>query len=99
MSAILPPRVQEPSLSQNLRVLATRNFLSGLRTNMVRAIWQPFVLHLGASMPLLGLLESIGGFGGIVSTAMLPLGGWLSDRRGRRWLVPEPRAHWHDKTD
>jgi len=99
MSAILPPRVEEPSLSQNLRVLATRNFLAGLRTNMMRAIWQPFVLHLGASIPLLSLLESIGGLGGIVSTAILPLGGWLSNRRGRRCLVPEPWAHWHDKTD
>jgi MFS family permease len=54
---------------------------------MVQAVWQPFALHLGASMPLLGLMESIGGFSGIVSTAMLPLGGWLSDRRGRKPLV------------
>lgn len=87
MSAILPPRVEEPRLSHNLRVLVTRNFLSGFRINMMRAIWQPFVLHLGASMPLLGLLEAIGGFGGIVSTAMLPIGGWLSDRRGRKPFV------------
>jgi len=87
MSAILPPRVEEPRLSHNLRVLVTRNFLSGFRMNMMRAIWQPFVLHLGASMPLLGLLEAIGGFGGIVSTAMLPIGGWFSDRRGRKPFV------------
>jgi len=73
--------------SANLRTLTLRAFLLGLRENMVRAIWQPFVLSLGASMPLLGLLESIGGFGGIVSTAMLPLGGWLSDRRGRKVFV------------
>ncbi len=74
-------------MPQNLRALTLRNFLYGLQTNMVRAIWQPFVLHLGASMPLLGLMESIGGFSGIVSTAMLPLGGWLSDRRGRKPFV------------
>jgi len=67
-----------------LRTLTLRSFLLGLRDNMVRAVWQPFVLSLGASMSLLGLLESIGGFGGIVSTAMLPLGGWLSDRHGRK---------------
>ncbi len=71
-------------MPQNLRALTVRNFLYGLQTNMVRAVWQPFVLQLGASMPLLGLLESLGGFSGIVSTAMLPVGGWLSDRRGRK---------------
>ncbi|KPL18650.1 MAG: hypothetical protein AMJ93_13605, partial [Anaerolineae bacterium SM23_84] len=67
------PQGTESSHSRNLRVLATRNFLYGLRMNMMRAVWQPFVLHLGASMSLLGLLEAIGGFGGIVSTATLPL--------------------------
>jgi len=71
----------------NLRTLTLRSFLLGLRENTVRAVWQPFVLSLGASMPLLGLMESIGGYGGIVSTAMLPLGGWLSDRKGRKGFM------------
>lgn len=74
-------------LVQNLRTLTLRNFLFGWRWNMVRAIWQPFVLSLGASMPLLGLLESIGGFQGIIATMILPVGGWLSDRRGRKPFV------------
>jgi MFS family permease len=87
MSASPSPLKATPSPSHNLRVLALRNFLFGTRRNMVGAVWQPFVLHLGASMSLLGLLESIGGFQGIVSTAMLPLGGWLSDRRGRKPFV------------
>lgn len=73
--------------SHNLQTLTLRSLLYGLRDNMVRAIWQPFVLSLGASMPLLGLLESVGGFGGIVSTLMLPLGGWFSDRLGRKAFV------------
>lgn len=64
-----------------------RAMLYGLRENMVRAIWQPFVLSLGASMPLLGFLESLGGYWGIVPTAMQPLGGWISDRRGRKPLI------------
>ncbi len=87
MSSGLPPPMSRSPVPHNLRALTLRNFLYGLQTNMVRAIWQPFVLHLGASMPLLGLMESIGGFSGIVSTAMLPLGGWLSDRRGRKPFV------------
>jgi len=76
-----------PSSRRNLRLLAARSFLYGLQTNMVRAVWQPFVLSLGTSMPLLGLLESIGGFQGVVSTAAWPVGGWLSDRRGRKPLA------------
>ena len=87
MSAARSPRKGTSSPSRNLRTIALRSFLHGIRMNMVGAVWQPFVLHLGASMPLLGLLESIGGFQGIVSTAMLPLGGWLSDRRGRKPFV------------
>ncbi len=87
MNVALPNSSDELLASKNLRALTMRAFLVGLRETMVRAIWQPFVLSLGASMPLLGVLESIGGFGGIVSTAMLPLGGWLSDRVGRRVFV------------
>jgi MFS family permease len=87
MTSVLPTSEGSESLSRNVRVLALRSFLYGLQTNMVRAVWQPFVLHLGASMPFLGLLESVGGFQGIVSTSMLPLGGWLSDRRGRKPFV------------
>lgn len=87
MSTALSPHKATTSPSRNLRTIALRSFLSGIRMNMVGAVWQPFVLHLGASMSLLGLLESIGGFQGIVSTAMLPLGGWLSDRRGRKPFV------------
>jgi DHA1 family tetracycline resistance protein-like MFS transporter len=70
-----------------MQVLTARSLLYGLRENMVRAVWQPFVLSLGASVPLLGFLESLGGFWGFVPTAMLPLGGWISDRRGRKALL------------
>ena len=73
--------------ARNMQVLTTRSLLYGLRENMLRAVWQPFVLSLGASVPLLGFLESLGGFWGFVPTAMLPLGGWVSDRRGRKSLL------------
>ncbi len=77
----------EAQRALNLKTLTWRSFLVGWRMHLVRAVWQPFVLSLGASMSLVGLLESIGGWSGIVSTAMLPLGGLLSDRRGRRGFV------------
>jgi MFS family permease len=38
-------------------------------------------------MPLLGFLESLGGFRGLVTTLIQPLGGWLADRLGRKLFV------------
>jgi len=72
---------------RNVLVLALQTFLRGISSTMMRAIWQPFVLSLGASMPILGLLESLGGFQGLVTSLIQPIGGWLSDRRGRKSLL------------
>ena len=71
----------------NLRVIAITSFLTGLFSSMTQAIWQPFVLSLGAPMSTLGLLESLGGRRGIVTALIQPIGGWLSDRLGRKPLV------------
>lgn len=54
---------------------------------MMQAVWQPFVLSLGAPMSVLGMLESIGGAQGLVTAIIQPIGGWLSDRRGRKPLI------------
>lgn len=84
----IPAQVEiKPDATRNMQVLTARSLLVGLRENMVRAVWQPFVLSLGASVPLLGFLETLGGFWGFVPTAILPLGGWVSDRRGRKSLL------------
>jgi MFS family permease len=58
-----------------------------MRNNVVRVVWQPFVLSLGASMPLLGFLESLGGQGGLVTMLIQPLGGRLSDSFGRKVFI------------
>lgn len=79
----LSPREQRG----NLFLLAAVNFLRGAHSSIYNVIWQPFVLSLGASMPTLGLLNSIGGMGGIVTTVIQSLGGWLADRVGRKPLV------------
>lgn len=76
-----------PPSNSNIRILAARTFLRGMRDNMVRVVWQPFVLSLGASMPLLGLLESLGGFSGIVPMLVQPLIGRLSDYLGRKVFI------------
>jgi len=71
----------------NLFVLAALNVLRGAHNSIYSVVWQPFVLSLGASMPTLGLLNSIGGMGGIVTTLIQSLGGWLADRIGRKPLI------------
>ena len=70
--------------NRNLSVLAAASFLRGAHGSVYGVIWQPFVLSLGASMPALGVLSSLGGMGGIVTTLVQPLGGWFSDRLGRK---------------
>ncbi len=68
----------------NIYALLTSSFLSGFRMNLVNAIWQPFILSLGASMSTLGLVESLSGHRGIITALVQPIGGWLSDRKGRK---------------
>lgn len=69
---------------RNLSILTATAFLRGAHNSVYGVIWQPFVLSLGASMPMLGLLNSLGGMNGFVTTVVQPLGGWLADRWGRK---------------
>lgn len=87
MSKSITDRTRSQRTDRNVLVLALQTFLRGISSTMMRAIWQPFVLSLGASMPTLGLLESLGGFQGVVTSLIQPIGGWLSDRRGRKSLL------------
>ncbi|MGC8873674.1 MAG: hypothetical protein ACP5SI_04395, partial [Chloroflexia bacterium] len=54
------------SLASNIHVQTLASFLGGIYRGALAPVWQPFVLSLGASMRLLGLLESLGGWSGIV---------------------------------
>ncbi|MBC8252644.1 MAG: MFS transporter [Ardenticatenia bacterium] len=67
--------------------MAAITFLGGIRLSTVMAVWQPFALSLGASMPALGLLEGLGGRMGLATGLIQPLGGRLSDRVGRKPLM------------
>jgi len=82
-----PPRTWSRWLKNNLAILSATGFLSGIHTNMVSVVWQPFALSLGASIPMLGLLTSLGGMGGIVTSLVQPVGGWLADRVGRKPFI------------
>jgi MFS family permease len=73
--------------SDNLRVVAIKSILSGMAFSMMRTIWQPFVLDMGAPMSTLGLLESLGGMRGVLPAPVQYIGGWLSDRLGRKSFI------------
>ncbi len=75
------------ALESNVRVLALVVFFMGTYQGMLQAIWQPFVLSLGASVSVLGVLESVGGRMGLVGALAQPLGGWFADRLGRKPLL------------
>ncbi|RPI79080.1 MAG: MFS transporter, partial [Desulfobacteraceae bacterium] len=72
---------------RNLWILAVFSFLRGAHNSIYNVIWQPFVLSLGASIPTLGLLNSLGGLNGGVTTLVQPLGGWFADRLGHKPFV------------
>jgi len=79
--------VEKPNASGNLRIASSNAVLTGLSSNMMRAVWQPFVLSLGAPMSTLGLLESLGGYRGLFTGPLQYAAGWLSDRLGRKPLM------------
>jgi MFS family permease len=79
--------MEKAETSRNLKVVANMSFLGGLSHSMMQAVWQPFVLSLGAPMSTLGMLESLGGYRGLVTALIQPAGGWLSDCLGRKPLI------------
>ncbi len=83
-----PPRQGKRSflgrLSTNIRLQVLTLLLGGFYQGAVTALRQPFALSLWNSEFFLGLLETIGGWGGAVSSLAQLLGGWLADRLGRR---------------
>lgn len=79
--------IQPNSSRRNLSVLAANQFLRGAHNSIFTVIWQPFALSLGASMPMIGLLNSVGGMNGIFTTLAQSFGGWLADRIGRKPFI------------
>jgi len=79
--------IERGGTPRNLKVIAVTAFLAGLFYSMMQAVWQPFVLSLGAPMSTLGFLESLGGRRGIVTALIQPISGWFSDHLGRRPLI------------
>jgi len=75
------------NLKSNVKTLSTYHFLGGIYFNMLWAIRQPFFLSLNPSMTFVGILEGIGGFNGIITPVSQLIGGWLSDKKGRKRYI------------
>jgi MFS family permease len=75
------------SNGRNLRAVTTKTLLCGVASSMMRAVMQPFVLSLGAPMTTVGMLESLGGMRGILTSLLMYYSGWLSDRLGRKPIM------------
>ncbi len=84
---MLPSLRSRVSLNNTLIAVIARSFISGIEQSMIGVVFQPFVLSLGASMSQLGLLNSLGGFGGLIPTLAYPWGGWIADQRGRKIVL------------
>jgi len=54
---------------------------------MVNVLLQPYMLSLGISMTFVGLFVAMSGRLGLISALVQPIGGWLSDRKGRKPLI------------
>lgn len=70
-----------------MRTLIAYNALQGLYLGYINVFWQPFLVSLGVSVALIGILEASAGQYGILSSLVQSLGGILSDRIGRRKVV------------
>ncbi|UCH02430.1 MAG: MFS transporter [Candidatus Bathyarchaeota archaeon] len=75
------------SLEENVKVFAARALLKGTYNQIHRVIYQPFILNLNPSMTVLGLLEGLGGYQGLLGAVIRPFFGWLSDRVQRKPFI------------
>ena len=71
----------------NLRIAAVAAFFGGLASSATQTIWQPFVLSFGLPVSMVGFLETLGSFKGIVTSLLYPISGWLADKRGRKPIM------------
>lgn len=70
-----------------VRTLIVYNLVQGLYLGYIRVFWQPWIVSLGISIAIIGVLESGAGRYGAISGLMQVVGGRFSDRRGRRMLI------------
>ena len=73
--------------NRNIKVLTVRSLLRGIYQRMFMTIRQPFILSLNPSLAMMGLIEGLGGFQGLLPALIQPFFGWLSDRMKRKPFI------------
>ncbi len=77
----------QSSSNRNIRVLTARSLLYGVFQRIFMVIRQPFILSLNPSVAVMGFLEGLGGFQGLLPALIQPFFGWLSDRMQRKPFI------------
>ncbi len=70
-----------------VRTVITYNLLQGAYLGYIQIFWQPWLISLGLSVTVIGILEGFAGRSGLLSGFIQTIGGKYSDRVGRRKLV------------
>ncbi len=89
MSTQLPSRPARRSFlprNRSVRALLAYSLLQGLYLGYISIFWQPFVISLGLSIAIIGIMEALSGQYGILSSLVQSIGGRLSDF-GRRSVI------------
>ena len=77
----------QPSNKRNIKILTVRSLLYGVFQRIFMVIRQPFILSLNPSVAVMGFLEGLGGFQGLIPAIIQPFFGWLSDRMQRKPFI------------
>lgn len=77
----------QPSRNQNIKILTVRSLLYGIFQRIFMVIRQPFILSLNPSVAVMGFLEGLGGFQGLIPAFFQPFFGWISDRMQRKPFI------------
>ncbi len=77
----------QPSRNQNIKILTVRSLLYGIFQRIFMVIRQPLILSLNPSVAVMGFLEGLGGFQGLIPAFFQPFFGWISDRMQRKPFI------------
>ena len=79
------PDVSQSSSNRNIRILTARSLLYGVFQRIFMVIRQPFILSLNPSVAVMGFLEGLGGFQGLLPALIQPFFWWLSSLLSFSW--------------